>query len=173
MFNFNDNEDFITYHKVTENNEELLNCFDDENINVSSKRWLKIFTNILYRSFKKVRICKNKSIQNLTNFQKKREQFKKEKSKEQNDEDGDKCEQLDDEIAEVNDKSSDLCAEKNKTSVEDFLKHTDDGIEGFSQPKIWKMKKSFAPKNTFDPPSPKIYSNENLISDLKNDDDEL
>ena len=81
MFNFIDDQDFITYQKMTEDNEELLKCFDDEreNVNVSSKRWLKIFNNILHRSFKKVRICKNKNSTELDKLLEKREKFKKEK----------------------------------------------------------------------------------------------
>ena len=90
------------------------------------------------------------------------------KFKEKNNEDLDKCEQLDNKLEEVNGKISDLCSETNKRIVEDFLKHTSDGIDGFSQPKVWKMKKSLAPKNTFDPPAAKLDTNGNLISDLRN-----
>ena len=60
------------------------------------------------------------------------------------------------------------CIFKNKKIVEDTLKYIDNEIEGFNQPKIWKMKKLLAPKNTFDPPIAKLNEKGVLVNDVKN-----
>ena len=47
--------------------------------------------------------------------------------------------------------------------VEEYLGSQDDAIEGFNQPKTWKL----APKNTFDPPAAKKDRFGNLVTDKK------
>ena len=49
--------------------------------------------------------------------------------------------------------------------MEEYLEYQNDAIEGFSQPKTWKLKKKLAPKNTFDPPAGKKDAFGNLITD--------
>ena len=50
----------------TENNKELLKCFDSEfPLEVQSKHWLKIFNTILHKCFRKNRICERKK-KNIT-----------------------------------------------------------------------------------------------------------
>ena len=85
----------------------------------------------------------------------------------ENEEDDKNITEINDKIDVVNDNISDICAAKNKKIVEDFLEHASDGIDGFNQPKTWKMKNILAPKHTFDPPAAKLDNNGNLISDLK------
>ena len=58
-----------------------------------------------------------------------------------------------------------ICCEKNRKTVEEYLEFQNDAIEGFSQPKTWKLKKKLAPKNTTDPPAAKKDSLRNLITD--------
>ena len=60
-----------------------------------------------------------------------------------------------------------ICCDKNKRIVEEYLGNQDDAIEGFSQPKTWKLKKKLAPKNTFDPPAAKKDQSGNLVTDKK------
>ena len=168
IFNFKKPKDFAEFQKNTENNDDLTDCFKDESIdvNVSSKRWLKIFNNILQRSFKKVRVKKNKNSKEVDKLITKREELKKKKSFD-NIENSDVSE-LDEKIAEIDDMIAEKCAAKNKKIVEDTLKHIDNEIEGFNQPKIWKMKKLLAPKNTFDPPIAKLNEKGVLVNDVKN-----
>ena len=50
----------------TENNKELLECFDNEfPLEVQSKHWLKVFNTILHKCFRKTRICERKK-KNIT-----------------------------------------------------------------------------------------------------------
>ena len=60
-----------------------------------------------------------------------------------------------------------ICCDKNKKTVEEYLGNQDDAIEGFSQPKTWKLKKKLAPKNTIDPPAAKKDKFGNLVTDKK------
>ena len=61
IFNFKKKEAQQAFFKETENNRELINCFNNElPFQVQSKKWEKIFNAILYKCFKKVRICKDK-----------------------------------------------------------------------------------------------------------------
>jgi hypothetical protein len=62
IYNFNDNEGFNNFVEKTETSEALRHCFDDEeeDIDVSSKRWLKIINDIIRVSFRKIRIGKHK-----------------------------------------------------------------------------------------------------------------
>ena len=52
-FNFADAEAFDRYKNLTETNQELLECFEDEDedLQTSANRWLKRFENVLQRSF--------------------------------------------------------------------------------------------------------------------------
>ena len=56
-------------------------------------------------------------------------------------------------------KIADICAEKNKAIVDEYLRKTDDTIEGYNQTKTWAMKKKLCPKNTADPPCAKKDKN--------------
>ena len=58
IFNFDDKEGFQRFLRLTSNNFLLESCFsnDGESIEHQSKRWLRLFKNILNQSFKKVRL---------------------------------------------------------------------------------------------------------------------
>ena len=60
-----------------------------------------------------------------------------------------------------------ICGDKNRKIVEEYLGSQDDALEGFNQPKTWKLKKKLAPKNTFDPPAAKKDRFGNLVTDKK------
>ena len=53
-------------------------------------------------------------------------------------------------LEEVIEDIAKLCCEKNKNIVEEYLNGHSDAIEGFSQPKTWKLKKMIALINTID-----------------------
>ena len=168
IFNYNNKEDFSTFQEATEDCPDLLECFNgDEDVNISSKKWLKTFNNILQKSFKKVRINKTRNDSEIDKLLEQREEMKLKLSKEENNENLRVCLELEDTINDLDNKIGDICADKNKKIAEDYLKHASDGIEGFSEPSTWKMKKLLAPKNDFDPPSAKLDTNGNLVSDLK------
>ena len=61
MFNLKNKICQEAFWKETETNEDLLKCFQNElPLNVQSKKWLKAFNSILYKCFRKVRICESK-----------------------------------------------------------------------------------------------------------------
>ena len=61
MFNLKNRECQLLFNLETENYNELLECFETAlSFEAQSKKWLKTFNNILYKCFKKVRICDNK-----------------------------------------------------------------------------------------------------------------
>ena len=63
IFNFNDQEGFKRFVQETSTNDALKHCFDDESedVEVSSKRWLKILNNIIKTSFRTIRIRKQEN----------------------------------------------------------------------------------------------------------------
>jgi hypothetical protein len=68
-------------------------------------------------------------------------------------------------LSTVEEEIAKICCEKNKKVVEEYLGTQNDAIEGFSQPKTWKLKKKLAPKNTIDPPAAKKDKFGNLVTD--------
>ena len=67
LFNFKNKVCQEAFKKETEDNEELLNCFQNElPLEKQSKKWLKTFNTILHKCFRKVRICESKKKMNNT-----------------------------------------------------------------------------------------------------------
>ena len=61
MFNFKSLECQEEYFKLTENNRELVKCFQtEENIEKQSDAWFKALNIYFHQSFKKTRICKTR-----------------------------------------------------------------------------------------------------------------
>ena len=60
ILNYRNKEDFDTFIKLRNKSVELRTCFDNDNedIETSSKRWLKHLKTILKASFSKLRIIK-------------------------------------------------------------------------------------------------------------------
>ena len=77
------------------------------------------------------------------------------------------AEKVEEDLIVVKESVAKICSGTNKRIVEDYRVSCDDGIEGYSQPKTWKLKKKLAPKNTFDPPAAKKDKSGNLITDKK------
>ena len=55
IFNYNDDEGFKKFISLTNQNQDLLNCFNDENedIDISAKKWLKTVNHLIRQSFRK------------------------------------------------------------------------------------------------------------------------
>ena len=170
IFNYSDQESFTNYCEVTEKNEALIECFNDESedLQTMTTRWMKVFNNILRRSFKKIRIRKFKADPNLNALFTTKETLTAKLAQARNDDKIDTVNIIEEEIENTNEKISQICAENNKKIVEDYLEHASDGVDGFGHQKVWKMKKLLAPKNTFEPPTAKKDAQGNLITDLKN-----
>ena len=165
IFDYNNKDNFQKYIEMTSNNKELDTCFDtDEDIEIASKKWLKIFTNIIKSSFRKIRL-KNQTVSPEIDklFQ------KKEGLKEKLATLGDNADSLAvvDELEATERKIAELCAERNRDVVNKFIGCKDDVIEGFSHANTWSLMKKLSPKNTIDPPAAKKDKDGNLITDLK------
>ena len=70
IYNYQNNDDFEMFRNETENNEQLRDCYKDENedLEIASKRWLSIVNKNIIKCFKKIRIKKqrvNKDLENL------------------------------------------------------------------------------------------------------------
>ena len=167
IFNFKDEEGFRNFVLLTDKNPELADCFSDEeeDIDISSKRWLKIMNKIIGKSFRKIRLGKSKANPELETFFMKKENLMESLSKAESRDDFHAQEDIKSSLNEVIEQIASLCCEKNKKITEEYLKSQSDAIEGFSQPNTWKLKKKLAPKNTIDPPAAKQDKFGNLVTD--------
>ena len=60
MFNLKNKACQEAFKEATENNQQLLKCFDNNlSIEIQSKQWNKVFKSVLHKCFRKVRIVKN------------------------------------------------------------------------------------------------------------------
>ena len=61
MFNFQDVENFQKFEMLTESDEELRNCLDDcDDLNKGANQWMKRLNFLIQKSFRKIRIKKQK-----------------------------------------------------------------------------------------------------------------
>ena len=167
VFNYKNISDFETFKILTENSEELTNCFNDEeeDLEESSKRWLKILNQLIKRAFRKVRIKKNKIAPELELLFQQKESIKFKIAEKENEESFDEAAIFNEELVDVNKKIAHICAAKNKAIVDEYLGHRNDTFEGFSQAKTWNLMKKLSPKNTIDPPAAKKDDNGKLVTD--------
>ena len=167
VWNYKNDEDFETFKKLSENDEDLSKCFDDENedLEESSKRWLKLVNSIIKRAFKKIRIKKNKIIPELELLFQDKESIKIKIAEKENDESFEVVEELKKKLVDINEKISKICAAKNKAIVDEYIGNRNDIFEGFSQAKTWNLMKKLSPKNTIDPPAAKKDNHGELVTD--------
>ena len=166
IYNFNDDEGFKKFYKETEDNLALRNAFenDNEDIETASKKWLKILNSCIYKSFKKIRVGKHKTDPNMEVLFAEKEHLMEYLARAENEDDIVAYEEAKTKLESVNEAIAKLSCEKNKKIVEESLGKLNDAIEGFSQPKTWKLKKKLAPKNTIDPPAAKKDKWGNLVT---------
>ena len=167
IFNYKNTEDFKTFQSISEDNQHLNHCFDNtnEDIEESSKRWLKIVKNLIKYSFKKIRIKNNKISPKLEKLFQEKERLKSKLAEIENENYNVTKVKLHKELEEVNEDIAKICAEKNKNLVNEYLGRTEDVIEGYGQAKTWALKKKLCPKNTFEVPAAKKDENGKLITD--------
>jgi hypothetical protein len=61
MFNLRNKACQEAFKDATDDNPELLSCFENNlPVEVQSNRWIKCFNSVLHKSFRKVRIVNNK-----------------------------------------------------------------------------------------------------------------
>ena len=169
IFNYKNNEDFAIFQSITEKNQELDVCFDEtnEDIEKSSQRWLRIVKKLIKTAFRKIRIRKNNISPKLQKLFLEKERIKTKIAENENGNFNLDKVKLDKELEKVNIEISQICADKNKKLVDEYLGRTDDVIEGYGQVKTWALKKKLCPKNTFEPPAAKKDNDGNLITERR------
>ena len=169
VFNYKSTESFEKFIQLTEENRDLKHCFDDdtEDVETSSKRWLKILKTSIKSSFNKIRIKKNQLQPELEMLFQKKESLKSKIALKENLEEFVEAMDLGEELNLVNEEIASICANKNQSIVNDYLGDKNDTLEGFTQAKTWSMKKKLAPKNTVDPPAAKKDESGNLVTGRK------
>ena len=167
IFNFKRVEDFNKFINLSKENDVLKSLFNDENedLNISSKKWLKAMNKILSCSFSKVRLKRGKINPDPEELFQKKENLCAKIAVTENGDDHEKTETLHEELELVSEKISQLCSDKNKKIVEDFIGDMDTGMEGFNQIKTWALKKELAPKHVIDPPAAKKDVSGNLVTE--------
>ena len=163
IYNFNDPESFDNFVRVTSDNLHLRNCFEDDNedVEVASKRWLKILNDIIKTTFSKIRIKKNCMKPDLEQLFKRKEELKSKLAMGNLNE----SDILKKELADVEQNIGDMCAERNRVTVEEYLAPYNDADDGLLPIHTWALKKKLAPKNTVEPPTAKIDAHGSLITD--------
>ena len=142
-------------------------CFNDyeEDINVACNQWFSVLNKIIKKCFRKIRLKKEEMNPELQKLFEEKERLKTNITL--NDNSDPEYESYNDELENVLEEIADICAQKNKDIVEEYLGNTDDGLEGFNQAKVWTLKKKLSPKNSEDPPMAKKDKNGTLITDKK------
>ena len=167
ILNFKHGENFNKFIQLTSDSEELRMCFNNpsEDLESASQKWLRTLKLILKASFDKIRIKKGNLKPQLQLLFQEKETIKAKIAILENEEKHEEINILQDTLDDVNDKIANICADKNKKIVDEYLGKTNDTIEGYNQAKTWGMKKKLCPKNTIDPPCAKINRDGELITD--------
>ena len=167
ILNYKNKEEFETFIKLTNDSIELRTCFDDDNedIEISSKKWLKHLKLILKASFSKLRLKKGNLDPKLQYLFQEKETIKSKIQQLENKNKYEEIKHLEDSLEKIDEKISNMCADKNKKIVNDYLGKTGDIIEGYNQAKTWGLTKKLSPKNSFDPPCAKRDKNGYLVTE--------
>ena len=167
ILNYKNKEDFETFVKLTNDSAELRTCFDNENenIEISSKRWLKHLKTILKASFSKLRIKKGNLDPKLQLLFQEKETIKSIIGQLENKNKFEEIKHLQDSLENIDEKIANMCANRNKKFVDEFLGKTEDTIEGYNQTKTWGLTKKLSPKNSIEPPCAKKDKNGYLVTD--------
>ena len=165
VFNLKSKSGQEAFFKETEENEDLLNSFKDNlSINIQSLRWKKIFTDILHKCFRKVRVIKKKSTIKIDDMLKERVKLKKElKSNNINEEMKLKIENK---IKELEENIGEDVINENHKEILDTVKELGDGHEfnSLERRQLWKVLKRKYPKNLNAVPVGKKNSNGEIVT---------
>ena len=137
ILNYKKKEDFETFVKLTNDSEELRNCFNDdkEDLENSSKKWLKHLKTILKASFSKLRIKKRNLHPKLQLLFQEKEAMKSAISVLEKENKLNEILKLQNSLDSIEEKIGIFCANKNKLIVDDYLCKKEVTIEGYSQAK--------------------------------------
>ena len=158
IFNFNNKEEFAKFIELSNENYVLKNLFnnDDEDVEGSAKKWLKTVNRIISLSFSKVRIRKGKINPEVESLLQRKKYLKAELAVSENYDDVEKCIVLEDDIENITQKISDICSDKNKQIVDEYIGDVDSSPDGFNQIKTWGLKKQERIQYVVQRPTPSL-----------------
>ena len=168
FFNFRNKVCQEAFKKETDINKQLLECFENElSVEMQSKMWLKAFNAIIYKCFKKIRICpgKKKPLNNKSALLRERlDLIQNNKHKEIS---KDIKQKIEERIRQI---ECDIGSEIVKDYHEEIIGVIKDlggdetELDGSGRLKLWKILKRKSPKNKPSIPIGKKDSKGNLIS---------
>ena len=126
-----------------------MECFESNlPLAVQSKKWKKVFNNILHKCFRKIRIVPKKEISKTEKLLKERVKLKKNVKCFNIDED--MKEKIRDRIRQIEEDIGDDIANDNFKVVVETLKELGDGtnLNGSGRKKLWKLLKKKYPKSS-------------------------
>ena len=156
------------FYNETEENQELLNCFENKlSLNVQSRRWKRTFDTILKKCFKKVRI-KPKKVESKTE-KLLTERVKLKKDAKATDMDEDMKDKIKQRIKQIEDDIGEDAVNENFKDVVDTLKdlEAEGNANGAGRNKLWRMLKKKFPKSASATPVGKKDNKGNLITNHK------
>ena len=165
MYNFKNTEDFKNFQRVTEENNELLECFEDnDDFNNACSKWLKTFNDIIRKCFKKIRISSSNNSKDLDQLFAKKEEIRQKVIEAESSDDLEELINLETAYESIVDEIAQNCSERNKDIVKEYMDKENEN-EPHNQLKTWRLKKRLAPKNIPEPPSAKMNHEGQLVTD--------
>ena len=151
MFNLKNRECQLLFNLETENNNELLECFENElPFEAQSKKWLKTFNNILYKCFKKVRICDNKKKSENEQNSLLNERIKLKQDEKKNTIDDETRKKIQERIRYIENEIGEETVQSFHRDIVEAIKGLggdETAIDGTGRRKLWKVLKAKFPKN--------------------------
>ena len=167
MFNLRNTNCLELFTKETQENTYLVKCLENGlPLEKQSKDWLKIFKSILYKCFRKIRVVDKE--QHETNLVRERLKLKSKVKKPDISEEM-KIE-INDKIAEIEDKIGNEIAEKHHREIVESIKALGGdsrNLNGSARTHLWKMLKNKIPKNAPTVPVGKKDSFGNMITNYE------
>ena len=117
IYNYKNKDDFKKFKEETEENNELIDIFEDDSadLEIAAEKWLSTLNKIIIKCFKKIRINCNRPNKALENLFTKKEDLKKKiaiaTSEDEN------CEQSKEDLELIGEEIAALCEEQNKEVV--------------------------------------------------------
>ena len=149
----------------TENNQELLECFDnDKPLESQAIKWKKSVNNILHKCFRKVRISRKREKRNLDMFLTEKVDLKRKLKSNIIDEETRK--RIEDRVRQIEFDIGEDVAEENRNAVVDTVKALGDSnnLNGSGRQKLWKLLKNKYPKYSNTVPVGKRDENGRLVT---------
>ena len=149
----------------------MLNCFENElSFENQCKLWLKTFNSIIYKCFRKIRVCKKKKKPLSDKITLLRERIKLIKDLKSKDIDDVTKEQISGKIKQIEDEiGNEIVSDYHKEIVDTIkdLGGDETSIDGSGRQKLWKVLKRKCPKEKSSVPIGKKDKKGNIISNHK------